>query len=477
MDAQELAAGVRPGDVLAGKYRIDRILGVGGMGVVVAAHHLQLDDPVAIKFLLPEALANADAVARFAREAQAAVRIKSEHVARVTDVGKLENGSPYMVMEYLEGVDLAARLQEQGRLPLEQAIEFVLQACEAIAEAHALGIVHRDLKPANLFVIRRPDGSPSVKVLDFGISKRTGLGASGPTMTRTSAVLGSPLYMSPEQMRSAKDVDTRSDIWALGTILYELLGGAPPFNAESLPELVLKVVSDAPASLRSIRPDVPEALERAIFTCLEKDRARRYESVGAFSAAIAPYGPSRAAISVERISRILQGAGIASSPFAQPAEAKSGSTMASWGQTASDAGRGRRVTLIAVASVLAFAMLGIGAYALSGRGAKADASAAPELPRAPVMASAPVVAPSATAANAPSTVVDVTPAAPPTTPAVKAASPAVNPQPDPVSAPALAKVRQKPRAPSASSVRTSSPTAPPAAPKPVPARDVYDDRK
>src|SRR5271168_2704525 len=144
------AAGVEPGQILAGKYRIDQVLGVGGMGVVVAAHHIQLDERVALKFLLPEALHNPESVARFAREARAAVKIKSEHVARVTDVGQLENGAPYMVMEYLEGSDLATWLQDRGRLPVDQAVDFVLQASEALADAHALGIVHRDLKPANL---------------------------------------------------------------------------------------------------------------------------------------------------------------------------------------------------------------------------------------------------------------------------------------------------------------------------------------
>ena len=166
-------AGVEPGQVLAGKYRIERVLGVGGMGVVVAAHHLQLDERVALKFLLPEALHNPEAVARFAREARAAVKIKSEHVARVSDVGQLENGAPYMVMEYLEGSDLSAWLHDRGALPFEQAVDFVLQAGEAIADAHALGIVHRDLKPANLFCVRRSDGQLTIKVLDFGISKLT----------------------------------------------------------------------------------------------------------------------------------------------------------------------------------------------------------------------------------------------------------------------------------------------------------------
>jgi serine/threonine-protein kinase len=470
MDAQELAAGVRPGDVLAGKYRIDRILGMGGMGVVVAAHHLDLDDRVAIKFLLPEALANQEAVARFAREAQAAVRIKSEHVARVTDVGKLENGSPYMVMEYLEGKDLGGWLEEQGRLSVESVVEFVLQACEAIAEAHAIGIVHRDLKPANLFVIRRPDGSQSVKVLDFGISKRTGLGASGDAMTRTSAVLGSPLYMSPEQLRSAKDVDSRGDIWALGVILYELIGGEPPFLADSLPGLVLKVVSERPASLRAKRGDVPEGLERAIFTCMEKEPAQRFESVGMLAKAIAPYGPARASISVERITRILSGAGISSSgavstssaslaATAKAVEAKSANTMANWGQTASHS-RGRQTTLIASASVLVVVLLAVG-YALLGRSSNTDASAVPVTASAPLTASAPAVT------SAPA--IAVTSAAPPAT---ISAAPAISPVLPPATpaAPPAVRVQPKPRASSAP-VRK-----PPAAPN-APQRDVYDDRK
>src|SRR6266511_1188050 len=221
---------VHEGEILAEQYRVERVQGVGGMGVVVVATHLQLEERVAIKVLVKEALGNAEAVARFAREARAAVKIKSEHVARVIDVGTLETGAPYMVMEYLEGGDLSQVLQSRGALPVEDAVEYVLQTCEAIAHAHVLGIVHRDLKPANLFLIRRPDGTAAIKVLDFGISKvMPAKGSSSDNaMTRTRAVMGSPLYMSPEQMTSTRDVDGRTDIWALGVILYELLSGQPP---------------------------------------------------------------------------------------------------------------------------------------------------------------------------------------------------------------------------------------------------------
>jgi eukaryotic-like serine/threonine-protein kinase len=305
------AAGVRQGDILAGKYRVERVLGVGGMGVVVAAHHIQLDEKVALKFLLPEALGNPEAVARFAREARAAVKIKSEHVARVSDVGTLPNGSPYMVMEYLDGGDLAAWIKQRGALPVEQAVEFVLQACVAVADAHVLGIVHRDLKPANLFCVRRSDGQLTIKVLDFGISKMTDTSGLAPgSVTRTSSLMGSPLYMSPEQMRSSKDVDALTDIGALGIILFELITGRPAFLAESVTELAIKVASEPTPAIRSLRAEVPSGLEAIIAKCLEKDRRRRYGNVAELALALSPFGPKRARASVDRISGIIQGAGL-----------------------------------------------------------------------------------------------------------------------------------------------------------------------
>jgi len=303
------------GEILAGKYRIERVLGVGGMGVVVCAHHLQLDERVALKFLRPEALENGEAVARFDREARAAVKIKSEHVARVTDVGRLENGAPYMVMEYLEGRDLSAWIAERGALPVELAVDFVLQACEAIADAHALGIIHRDLKPSNLFCIVRSDGLPSIKVLDFGISKLTGLSASAPdmAMTRTQSLMGSPLYMSPEQMQTSKGVDARADIWALGVILFELVTGRVPFMGEGIPDLVLNIVTGPTPSARAVRPDVPLVLEQAIRRCLEKDRANRYANVAELAEALVGLAPKEAVPTVEKISRIIRNAGLATS--------------------------------------------------------------------------------------------------------------------------------------------------------------------
>jgi serine/threonine-protein kinase len=303
---------VGEGTMLADKYRVERVLGRGGMGIVVAATHVELDQRVALKFLLPEAMESVEVVERFAREARAAVKIESEHVARVIDVGKLENGLPYMVMEYLNGRDLAAELDEHLKLSVEDTLEYVLQACEAIAQAHALGIIHRDLKPANLFVTTRPDGTTSIKVLDFGISKVSLAGASPAEMslTQTAAIMGSPTYMSPEQMRASRDVDPRADIWALGVILYELLAGQPPFMGSTMPELCASILKDAPEPLRNLRPDVPEEVETAIMRCLEKNPAARFSNVAELTAALVDFAPKRARISAERTARVLRGAGI-----------------------------------------------------------------------------------------------------------------------------------------------------------------------
>jgi eukaryotic-like serine/threonine-protein kinase len=357
----------QPGDVLAGKYRVERLLGVGGMGIVVCAHHLQLDERVALKFLRPEALENAEAVGRFVREARAAVKIKSEHVARIIDVGTMETGAPYIVMEYLEGSDLHARLAQQGPLSIEETAEFVLQACEAIAEAHALGIVHRDLKPANLFCVRRADGLLAVKVLDFGISKLTGLSASSRdmAMTRTQSMMGSPYYMSPEQMQSSKGVDARADIWALGVILFELVTGRVPFTGEAIPELVLNIVNTPAPPLRAFRPDAPAELEAVVHRCLEKARERRYGNIAELAQALSTFAPKRMAASVERITRVIQSAGLASGhsvpvPMqATPTTAPAG-TVATWGQTAPGArGKTKAVAGVfaAVTLVLALALV------------------------------------------------------------------------------------------------------------------------
>ncbi len=299
-----MSAPVEIGDVVDGKYRIDGVLGAGGMGVVLRATHLGLDRKVAIKFLLAEALARPDIVARFAREARAAAKIMSEHVARVLDVGALASGAPYLVMEYLEGEDLERVLASRGRLGVDEAAGYVLEACEAVAEAHAAGIVHRDLKPANLFLAGRADGSKAVKVLDFGMSKVASAGAASFALTTAKTVLGSPLYMAPEQMENAKGVDARADIWALGVILFEATTGAAPFTGETLVELTRAILLEPAPSLSALHPSIPPAFEAVVRRCLEKERAKRFEHVAELAGALQPFARGRAA-SVARISRVL----------------------------------------------------------------------------------------------------------------------------------------------------------------------------
>jgi eukaryotic-like serine/threonine-protein kinase len=286
------AQAVQPGDVLADKYRVERVLGQGGMGVVVLAEHIELRERVAIKFLLDSTGENAELAERFIREARAAVRIKSEHVVRVIDVGRLPTGAPYMVMEFLEGEDLSQRLLA-GRVPIEDAVDYVIQCCEAMHVAHRSGIVHRDLKPANLFLTQRPDGSALVKVLDFGISKVKSTDAAQLSLTHTQTMMGSPLYMSPEQMRSSKDVSLAADIWSLGVILHELISGDVPFTGETFPEVLVQVMSEPPPKLRSLRPEVPAELEAVVLRCLEKHPADRYSSVAALAVALTPFASAR----------------------------------------------------------------------------------------------------------------------------------------------------------------------------------------
>lgn len=282
---------VQVGDFIAGKYRVDGIIGQGGMGVVVAATDTVLDRRVAVKFLLPQYAENQTAAGRFLREARATARLNSEHAVRIIEVGELENGSPFMAMEYLQGVDLGTLVERQGALPIELAVDYALQAARGLAEAHAAGIIHRDVKPSNLFLAYQAAGKPIVKVLDFGVSKlNLGVEAGAGALTTTGQTLGSPLYMAPEQMRSSHHVDARSDIWGLGVVLFELLTGSRPFSAESLAELVLVINQDPPRDPRTLRPDLPPPLCAALLRCLEKDPARRHASVPDLIAELAPFG-------------------------------------------------------------------------------------------------------------------------------------------------------------------------------------------
>ena len=398
---------VQLGEVLAGKYRVDRILGAGGMGVVVAATHLQLDQKVALKFMLPAALAHPALVERFAREARAAVRLKSDHVARVLDVGTLESGSPYMVMEFLEGSDIATIIESHGPMPAEMAVDYVLQTCDAVAEAHALGIIHRDLKPRNLFVTHRNDGRAVVKVLDFGISKQTGI--NDLNLTRTTEIMGSPNYMSPEQLRSARAVDERSDIWALGVILYELLTGHVPFRAESVTQLTAMVLMESPRPIGEMRPDLPPGLVKLVEHCLQKEPANRFGNVAELAAALEPYAPADMRQLAMRIARIGGGpgsrlSGTPPAPMSAKIAVAGGGTAVTWsGHTElATTARTRKRRMMGIAVIGSLSGVALGAVIFFGIMRHGRASD-PGPPSAPAGASTPVATASAPPAAPPST--------------------------------------------------------------------------
>jgi tRNA A-37 threonylcarbamoyl transferase component Bud32 len=350
-----------PGEMIAGKYRIERVLGAGGMGIVYAARHVDLHEVFAIKLMRPAEEGEGDAAAteRFLREARASARLRGEHVARVHDVGRLEDGTPYMVMEHLDGVDLRKLFKSRrGALPIDEVVDHVLQACEAVAEAHAAGIIHRDLKPANLFLTRRPNGTPCIKVLDFGISKQLGA-AKGLDVTNTTDILGSPFYMAPEQMRSGRSADPRSDIWSLGVVLYELAGGVLPFQGDSITEVCARVLQDRPIPLATRSPGVSAGFDHIVLRCLEKEPENRFQTVAELAAAL------RALRAGDPVA-IAATTARASLPAAQeiPAEA---APSAAWGTTGTkaEAPRGSWSRLhIGLVAVLCIAAGAVGAAAL-----------------------------------------------------------------------------------------------------------------
>lgn len=298
---------VREGEVLVGKYRVERIPGRSGMGVLVQVRHLELGQEVTLKFLVPEACAYPEFVRRFVREARAAVKIQGEHVARVTDVGRLESGAPYMVREFLRGPDLAEVVRVRGPLPVMEAVDYVIQACEGVAEGHALGVVHRNLRPTSLVVTRRSDGSPLVKVFDFAAAESLHVDPfteRSLSLVGTSAIMASLPYLSPEQIRDPHDVDVRADIYSLGAILYELLTASPVYSAETAPALLAMVAADPASPVRNLQPDAPGEIDLIVLRCLSKNRAIRYASIADFALALRPFASPESSASIDRVVRL-----------------------------------------------------------------------------------------------------------------------------------------------------------------------------
>jgi serine/threonine-protein kinase len=394
------------GDVVDGKYRVERVLGAGGMGVVVLAENLALGSRVALKLLSAEAQARPDRLERLRREARAAARLEGEHVARVLDLGGIGAGAarPYIVLEYLDGEDLAAHLARHGRMTIARAIDVVLEASEAIAEAHARGIVHRDIKPANLFLARRADGGEIVKVLDFGIAKHCEPEDAAAPLTRTNDMLGSPRYMSPEQLRNSGDVTGRCDLWALGVVLLEAVSGVPAFEADSAADLAVAILSQPLPIPRARRPDLPQPVEAAIVGCLERDAARRIATVAELAKRIAPFGSDRARASLEVIKRWSSAASLGTQTLDGPPSrrlpldetlSKSAVGTATTGPaSAIDDGARRWPPRATTAAALALALaLGGALVAYWPRGAPAPRPAADSVTADSAPAPSPVVAP------------------------------------------------------------------------------------
>jgi serine/threonine-protein kinase len=310
--ADELAErGIAVGATVADKFLLEEVVGSGGMGVVFKAWHRELEEHVALKFLLPSRASDRELRQRFALEAKAAAKLRGEHVVRVHDVGTLDGAIPFIVMEYLEGRTVGALLRERGPLPIGLACELTIQACEALAEAHARGIVHRDVKPENLVVTLDQDDTPLLRVVDFGISK-VAL-ALDPSRTQPGGtVLGTPYYMSPEQIDGLGDVDARTDVWSLGAVLFEMLAGRKPFAGQSFAALASEILTAPPRQLRKLRFDAPEDLEAAVNRCLAKRPDDRFPSVAELAAALAPFAPEEAHAVADRAVRIVASGGVRS---------------------------------------------------------------------------------------------------------------------------------------------------------------------
>jgi len=424
MSTPHEASPVQPGQLLAGgKYRVDRVLGIGGMGVVVAATNVSLGQPVAIKFMLPAALKDMESVERFLLEGRSAAQLKSEHVARILDVGTLETGAPYIVMEYLEGLTLDTFLERGNTLTIGEAVEFVIQVCEAVAEAHARGIVHRDLKPTNLFLTRAADKRPLLKVIDFGLSKT--LGPNSRKITKDFSVMGTPTYMSPEQLRSTADVDTRTDIWALGVVLYELLTGHVPFQAESLAEVCSLVLGSPPRPIQEVFPAVPPELAAVISRCLQKNPGDRFATVAELAEALDPFVPIGTATAGERIRRVQTASAMPPSLTSQALVAPLAPTEGSWGtdgmlMLGPKPNYRAWIALTAVIALLGIAALVFGLRA-RGRGeeeaqAAAMGGVAPALPVEPPPLNADADAGAGAASATPAVEAPVASAAPPPRP-------------------------------------------------------------
>lgn len=417
------------GQVIDGKYRITRLIGTGGMGAVYEGEHVLIRRRIALKVLHADSATNADVIRRFEREAQAAGEIGNDHILEVLDLGLLENGDRYMVMEFLDGETLATRIQRHGHLTPHQVAPIARQFLTALISAHAAGIIHRDLKPENIFILRSKAGRADfVKLIDFGISKFSRPFKEGEhRMTRANAVLGTPCYMSPEQARGASETDVRSDIYSCGVILYESVSGRLPFEGESFNDLMFKIALSEPQPLLDLVPSLDPEFCAIIGRAIARDPADRFPSAQEFADAVDEWARKNSLAEHISLSQSGEGfqahpqpLGVNSATLAGPdpvaaAEFKKTGNDASWARSEADANSKRRKgVFVAGGSVAGIAALCI-AIALV---VKADP--APTIVKAgPTVSTELPVSPAAAPPTAPApTVLSAIPVAPSATPAV-----------------------------------------------------------
>ena len=444
---------MQPGTILGEKFRVERVLGEGGMGCVVEATHLELGTKVAIKFLLPSALQNAEIVTRFEREARATAALQSDHIVNVTDVGRFPDGSPYMVMEYLSGCDLSTGLARAGgRLPIAEAVAYGVQAAAGLADAHDSGVVHRDIKPANIFLHERKDRRVVVKIVDFGIAKQTE--DTSRNITLASAIMGSPKYMSPEQLRNSKSADARSDIWSLGVTLFEMVAGRTPFAAESMAVLHADILHAPAPSVLEFRPEAPADLDAIVQRCLAKDPAARYASTRDVMVALEQLAMGTSSVTpsfVITAERMQTGADFTPMPsvfdrteIAEPTPmpdrtgpAVSNTKVSPESEMSSAPAKAKWPLVVAIGAALVVAAL-----ALRPKAEAPPVSAAPTVVAPAVVAPAPP-APPTPVVTEPANVVDAAPAKPTVAPSSPApASKASAPKPAAAAAPAKAPAKR-----------------------------------
>jgi serine/threonine-protein kinase len=478
---------LKEGTVIDGKYRVDDVLGRGAMGVVVAATHQELREKVALKFLYVRADNGSDFRARFRREAQVSAKLKNEHITRVIDIGTWREHALFMVMEHLTGTDLRKVTRNFGALPVDRAIDYIIQVCEGMAEAHAHGIIHRDLKPSNLFVTKRADGTDLIKILDFGISKWSAQEGELDDLTQTGVVLGSPKYMSPEQLFGSGAVDVRADVWSIGAIFYELLVGHPPFDFPTLTRICAELSSTRPpANMREQRPDLPEALDEVVLRALERDRDGRIANVADLAGAIleAVESPFAAAVKAKLQATLDAATGreflgtttgslaLSSGAFGSMSSAPGGATS-SQARAAAAAGRASKVRATLIVLFLLALLAGGAVFYLH----KVDVARVAATPSSASVAPPPPVAvpsslsstASSAAAVAPSASISATSAAPKASPP----PPAWVQRPRGIAPPAT--TRATPTSPPADTpAPTAAPTPPPA---PTPKVDPLHDRQ